>query len=126
MTTRPSGPPERIFHTGRNAVSISMMVVGAALLGFGLVPLILTRPQQRADLGPAALALAVFILGGAWALGGYLLVFLREALAIYPDGLLVTNWRGRQRLISMVGSSRHGHGGPPGPVGSGTPTRRPL
>ena len=114
MPATPSGQPERIYRTGRNQLSIDGMIVGAVWLAFGLALLVLTWRDEKENLGPLALVLAVFIPGGGWMFGGCLLVFLREALAIYPEGLLVANWSGRRTLIpwsdldGMVMASRAG------------------
>jgi len=100
LPVTPSNRPERIYRTGRNGGTIFMMVFGAAWLGAGLAALaswLLARDES--SLWPLVLVLAVFIPGGGWALGGYLLVFFREALAIYPEGLLVAQWSGRRTLI---------------------------
>jgi hypothetical protein len=111
---KPTGPPERVFRTGRNQVAITGMIIGAVFLAFGFALLVLTWRDEKEYLGPLALVLAVFILGGGWALGGYLLVFLREALALYPEGLLVTSWSGRRTFIpwsDLDGIVMAGHAG---------------
>jgi len=102
MTTKPSGSPERVFHIGRNASSILMVCFGLLWLCVGLLPLLSPNrePGSAYSIGPIALALVVFILGGGAVAGGYLLVFFREALAIHPEGLLRTDWRARQTFIA--------------------------
>ena len=91
------------------------MIFGAFWLAFGLALLVLTWRDEKENLGPLALVLAVFILGGGWAFGGSVLVFFRETLAICPDGIAIANWAGRQTFISwrdlegMVMAGQAGH-----------------
>jgi hypothetical protein len=114
MPMKPTGPAERVFHTGRNQVAITGMIIGAVFLAFGFALLVLTWRDEKEYLGPLALVLAVFILGGGWMLGGYLLVFLRQKLAIHSDGVLITNWSGRQVFVrwpDLEGSVMAGRAG---------------
>jgi hypothetical protein len=98
----PTGQPERIFHTGRNARTIFLTAFGAVWFCFGLV--ILFVPGARGDETPSvasyAIAYCLTFLGGGALVGASLMVFLRSALMVYPEGVMVVDWRGRPTFVA--------------------------
>jgi len=99
----PTGQPERIFHTGRNARTLFIVAWGVLFVLFG--GLALGAMLQRGESGARALTVynviagSLLILVGLTAVVISLMAFSRSAVSVYREGVLIRDWRGRSTSV---------------------------